>query len=71
MLCPKSNGGHLSDLQKDVVGSWPRWPGKTAEDMFWFSVLEVEWICERVEPLAPFAECFEKMYVMRRRVNQG
>jgi hypothetical protein len=36
-----------------------------------FSVLEVEWICERVEPLAPFAECFEKMYVMRRRVNQG
>lgn len=32
-----------------------------------FTVMEVEWVCEQVVELAPFAECFERMYVLRRR----
>lgn len=36
-----------------------------------FSMLEVEWTCQHVEPLAPFPECYEKMYVMRRRAQLG
>jgi hypothetical protein len=42
--------------------------GVNASSRF-FSMLEVEWTCERVESLAPFPECFEKMYVMRRRMQ--
>jgi hypothetical protein len=42
--------------------------GVNASSRF-FSMLEVEWACEHVEPLAPFPECFEKLYVMRRRTQ--
>ena len=42
--------------------------GVNASSRF-FAMLEVEWTCEHIESLAPFPECFEKMYVMRRRTQ--
>jgi len=40
--------------------------GVNASSRF-FTMMEVEWVVEKVEELAPFAECFERMYVLKRR----
>lgn len=32
-----------------------------------FDALEAGWVCVHVEPLQPFPECFEQMWVLRRK----
>lgn len=40
--------------------------GVNASDGF-FTTLELEWHCEQVIELDPFPECFEKLFILRRR----
>ncbi|KAK3276193.1 hypothetical protein CYMTET_15718 [Cymbomonas tetramitiformis] len=40
--------------------------GVNANDAF-FDMLERDWVCEKIVEVRPFPECFEKLYVMRRR----
>jgi len=41
--------------------------GATASAAF-FDVLESEWECKQIVELDPFPQCFEKLFVFRRKV---
>eukprot|EP00039_Didymoeca_costata_P009917 m.132469 g.132469 ORF g.132469 m.132469 type:complete len:123 (+) comp14647_c0_seq8:659-1027(+) len=40
--------------------------GSCASEGF-FDVLERDWVCEKIIDLDPFEQCFERMFVMRRK----